>query len=162
MNLPISVHIDDGSQEWKPKNTFYQTQLACDFKEDLASSLAETQKRVNPLKDNTFIMSANMINLFIFNYFPLPAIETLLQFGKRSRNSSCSISNMASSRVHKWVFQGKQTHWITMSQGRQDAMIALTSMADTAKITLSGDANVYPDFKRTLELVQENLMTDKY
>ena len=69
---------------------------------------------------------------------------------------------MASSRAHKWIFQGKQTHWLTMTQGRFDACIALTSMADTAKVTLSGDAHVYEHFKKTLELVQENLMTDNY
>ena len=63
--------------------------------------------RIGNLIDKTFIMNSNMINNFIFNYIPLAAIESLLQFGMRSRNSSLSISNMENSRAHKMVLQGK-------------------------------------------------------
>ena len=73
---------------------------------------------------------------------------------------SISLSNMAGPRERKWVFQGKTSHWVTMTTNYYFPELTFNSMHDTCKITLSGDASKFKDFKLLLGMIEQNMISE--
>ena len=62
--------------------------------------------------------------------------------------------------MFKWKFNGKTVHWVTMTSAHDVPEIIFTSMYDTCKFTVSGDATKCADLKVFLNLIERNLLSD--
>ena len=67
---------------------------------------------------------------------------------------------MSGPREHKWVFNGKTAHWVTMTTAMNAPEVTFNSMLDTCKVTLSGDEAEFKDCKLLLEMIENNLKSD--
>ena len=75
---------------------------------------------------------------------------------------SLSCSNIAGPRQQKWIFNGKQTHWLIMTTNNYVPEITFTSLQDTCKITLSADPAKCKDFKEILGLIEDAMLTNDF
>ena len=64
--------------------------------------------------------------------------------------------------MHKWKFQGKTAHWVTMTTCHFVPEITFTSMHDTCKVTVSGDSAKFKDLKLLTQLIFEEMNSDDW
>lgn len=116
------------------------------FKDDIPSAAEEAKKGVEPFRDNDLIMTGDVMYSWMANYLSQSAFNMICA-DPEWLNKSVSLSNMAGPRAQRWKFGGKEAHWVTMTTCHEVPEITFTSMYDTCKVTVSGDAAKFKDFK---------------
>ena len=155
----ISVHQEEDLYNFEPSNKIVGPPIIMDWKDDLHSAVEEAKRAMAPMKDQKFILCMSIIINFLLNYVPNFLFEKML--GDEMPKKSLSCSNMAGPRMQKWKFQGKTAHWVSMTTCHYIPEVTFTSMHDTCKLTISGDASKFKDFKQLLTLMQKELLSDE-
>ena len=105
-------------------------------------------------------MALDSVQNFSLNYTPPSWLRESFQTGQKKMSISCS--NIAGPRQSKWVFNGKQSHWLSMTTNNYVPEITFTSLADTCKVTLSGDPSRCKDLKQLLTILEETMLMEDY
>merc|ERR1711908_256903 len=77
-------------------------------------------------------------------------------FDETDMKTSMLASNMAGSRAHAWSFDGKKTDWIAISTtSTHGPSVALASLHDKVKVSVTCRTGVFKDSKRFCELIEK-------
>ena len=153
----MSCHLPTNLHGFEPSNQLVAPLIIMDFTDDISTAIAEANTKIAPWKDPVLAMTLLGAGNWMMNYLPPWMARGIQTVEDMTKKVSLGCSNMAGPRVHKWVFNGKTAHWVTMTTAYFVPEITLNSMVDTCKVTISGDASQFKDFKLVLEMIEENL-----